>query len=602
MKPVRDLDFLNRPFHKKDQTMNRILMNKRNVVLLAITSLLLSHPQGLSALPLKDASQRRTPVPRLQLGPQEIPDDEYRSVPLESRVTSPAYRYQRKGFMIVQVNVDSTGMNIVGDAANEPSIAVHPTDPDKLAIGWRQFDTISSNFRQAGHGYSTDGGQSWTFSGVLDPGVFRSDPVLGADAQGNFFYYSLAVDPDYFCTLYKDSSGGASWDTGVYAYGGDKAWMAVDRTDGEGQGQIYFAWDYAGCCGDNWFTRSTNEGDTFDSPVPIPDEPIWGVTTVGPDGSVYVAGRRSSTNTKFVMARSTTMQDSTAGLVFDYSMEVDMGGDHQFAIGYGPNPGGLQGQVWIAADHSTGPTAGSLYMLCSVDPPGDDPLDVHFISSADGGTTWSSPVRINDDSSTSAWQWFGTMSVSPAGRIDVIWLDTRNGPGLSSALFYSYSTDGGTTWSQNEQLSDPFDPHLGWPNQDKLGDYFDMVSEDDGAHLAWAATFNNEQDVYYSWIESPVTTVSGDEAGIPAQVSLLQNYPNPFNGSTRFEFRTATTSETSLIIYDLLGREVGVLVNGMTEAGTHAASWDGSDQAGGVYFYRLRTGDHVVTRKLVLVK
>ena len=50
----------------------------------------------------------------------------------------------RDGHVSVQVNVDASGLNIVGDAANEPSIAVDPTDPNKMAIGWRQFDSISS--------------------------------------------------------------------------------------------------------------------------------------------------------------------------------------------------------------------------------------------------------------------------------------------------------------------------------------------------------------------------------------------------------------------------------------------------------------------------
>ena len=65
----------------------------------------------------------------------------------------------------VQVNVDANGNNIVGDAANEPSIVVDPTNPQHIVIAWRQFDTIASNFRQAGHAYSTDGGLTWTFPG-----------------------------------------------------------------------------------------------------------------------------------------------------------------------------------------------------------------------------------------------------------------------------------------------------------------------------------------------------------------------------------------------------------------------------------------------------
>ena len=56
----------------------------------------------------------------------------------------------RGPFTSYQVNVNATGANISGDAANEPSIAISPLDPKKMVIGWRQFDVISSNFRQNG--------------------------------------------------------------------------------------------------------------------------------------------------------------------------------------------------------------------------------------------------------------------------------------------------------------------------------------------------------------------------------------------------------------------------------------------------------------------
>ena len=157
-----------------------------------------------------------------------------------------------------------------------------------------------------------------------------------------------------------------------------------------------------------------------------------------------------------------------------------------------PNPGGLLGQIWIAADPSDPSPSGAVYVLASVDPPGADPMDVHIIRSTDGGTTWSAPVRVNDDpAGTNAWQWFGTMSVAPDGRIDAVWADSRNDPGgYVSEVYYSFSTDGGVTWAANQVVSPPFNPHLGWPNQNKIGDYYDMVSDAVGADLAYAATSN----------------------------------------------------------------------------------------------------------------
>ena len=94
--------------------------------------------------------------------PPEVPDDPYlpNVGPGQRLLASPAARWVRAGFESIQVNVNSMGENIVGDAANEPSIAIDPTDPNTIVIGWRQFDNIASNFRQAGVAYSHNGGQS----------------------------------------------------------------------------------------------------------------------------------------------------------------------------------------------------------------------------------------------------------------------------------------------------------------------------------------------------------------------------------------------------------------------------------------------------------
>jgi hypothetical protein len=155
--------------------------------------------------------------------------------------------------------------------------------------------------------------------------------------------------------------------------------------------------------------------------------------------------------------------------------------------------------MWVASDHSGGPTDGNIYALATVDVSGSDPEDVKFARSEDGGQTWSASVRVNDDPPlTQAWQWFGTMSVAPNGRIDVIWNDTRNtGQARLSELYYAYSLDAGQTWSINVPASPVFDSHVGWPQQNKLGDYYDMISDNAAANLAYAATFNDEQDVYF---------------------------------------------------------------------------------------------------------
>jgi len=438
---------------------------------------------------------------------REVLDDPYIPVPISELVTSPAGEWGANGHVSVQVNVAANGDNIVGDAANEPSIAVDPTDASHIAIGWRQFDTVASNFRQAGRAFSTDGGATWTFAGVIEPGVFRSDPVLDSSAEGDFYYDSLAED--LICWVHSSADHGATWGTGVYGYGSDKQWLTIDRTGGLGHGNLYQNWSPFTAA---TFNRSVDGGASFQTPVAVPLEPWWGTSTVGHDGAVYFAGLASPVSSVSV-ARSSNAQDPSAAVSFDQSVVVDLGGEPQ---GWGgPNPGGLLGQVWVATDHSGGPTNGYVYVLASVDPAGADPLDVRFSRSTDGGATWSTAVRVNDDPvGSNAYQWFGTMSVAPDGRIDVIWNDTRNDPGgYDSELTYAYSLDGGSTWSANEMLSPAFDPHLGWPQQDKIGDYYDMVSDETGVHIAYAATFNGEQDVYYLHLDPPVMFADDFESG-----------------------------------------------------------------------------------------
>ncbi|MEK6677381.1 MAG: sialidase family protein [Planctomycetota bacterium] len=415
--------------------------------------------------------------------------------PVNSRV-----RYTRGGSSSVQVNVDENGDNIPGDAANEPSIAIDPNDFNHVAIGWRQFDTVESNFRQAGRGYSQDGGLSWTFPGVLQPGEFASDPVLDSDSMGRMYYYSLQPDRgpgQWACYMYRSLDGGVTFENGRYAFGGDKAWFNIDKTDGSSDGNLYIVWSpNAGCCSPFLFTRSFDAGLTYSSPSLVTANPFAGTITTDKNGSVYIVGGANEFG-NLQLARSISARNPLVPPTFEFSRQVHIGGFT--AIG-GVNPQGLLGQMWVATDNSEGPESGNIYVCGSVSSlDGSDPIDVKFTRSIDGGANFTAPVRINDDPvGNGAWQWFGTMSVAPNGRIDVVWNDTRNdATAFSSELYYSFSHDGGVTWRRNIPLSIPFVQSLGYPNQAKLGDYYHMISDNLGASLAYAATFNGEQDVYF---------------------------------------------------------------------------------------------------------
>ena len=101
---------------------------------------------------------------------------------------------------------------------------------------------------------------------------------------------------------------------------------------------------------------------------------------------------------------------------------------------------------------------------------------------------------------------------------------------------------------------------------------------------------------------STLVSIDNREYNIQNDFTLSQNHPNPFNPVTTIEYTLSRSGEVSLIIYNILGKEVARLVDGEMTAGNHTANWDASNFASGIYFYRLQAGDFVLTRKMVLLK
>jgi len=464
--------------------------------------------------------------------------------------TSPRMISPHGVFTSYQVNVDANGNNIVGDAANECSISVDPTNGNKMVIGWRQFNNVTSNFRQGGWGYTTDAGLHWTFPGVLENNVFRSDPVTGSNETGTFFYLSLL---ESFCeNMYQSTNGGQSWtelQPDGQADGGDKQWFTIDKTNGPGHGFQYQSSDGINCSGNGvQFQRSTDGGVTWQAPIIIPSGPTDGTLDVDTNGNLFIGGEGNT----FSCVRSSNAQIGGQTPTFDrVTQNINMGGDLN---GGGINPAGLDGMLFLAIDRSGGATNNNIYMLASVLPPGRSTTDVMFVRSTDGGLTFSAPHRINDDGLTNKWHWFGTFSVAPNGRLDAVWYDSRNAANnTDSQLFYSWSTDAGVTWSPNVSVSNAFIPSEGYPNQNKIGDYITIVSDNTGGNVAYSATFNfnpnrsqHEEDIYYVRVSpSGGSTPTPTPTASPSPTATATASPTPTLTPTVTPTATATFTPTA---------------------------------------------------------
>ncbi|MEP7015612.1 MAG: dockerin type I domain-containing protein, partial [Verrucomicrobiota bacterium] len=236
--------------------------------------------------------------------------------------------------------------------------------------------------------------------------------------------------------------------------------------------------------------------------------PQWGTLDVDSTGNLFIGGVNVNTNQVWC-TRSSNAKNSAVTPTFDQNTAVNMGGSFNFS---GPiNPAGLAGQLFLGVDRSGTNLNNNIYMMASIQPTGNsNGTDVQFVKSTNGGVSFSVPKRVNDDPiNQNKWHWLGTFSVAPNGRIDSVWLDTRNAANnTDSQLFYSYSIDGGDNWVPSVAVSNSFNPFLGYPQQNKMGDYITMVADNTGSNVAYTATFNGEEDIYYVRVGPPAPAAS----------------------------------------------------------------------------------------------
>jgi hypothetical protein len=183
---------------------------------------------------------------------------------------------------------------------------------------------------------------------------------------------------------------------------------------------------------------------------------------------------------------------------------------------------------------------------------------------------------------------FADGTVIPAAGYFVIITDTADYTGDLSA--FGLSSSGEKVWLE-----------------DSLGTIIDTVTF--GA-MSTTQSWSRVPDGSFWQLANTITrgttngtgTGVGDEPLVTADFRLAQNYPNPFNPSTTIAFTLTKTSAVNLTVYDMLGREVSVLLNEKRDAGVHETKFNGAGLASGVYLFRLNAGGYVQTRKMLLIQ
>jgi hypothetical protein len=115
---------------------------------------------------------------------------------------------------------------------------------------------------------------------------------------------------------------------------------------------------------------------------------------------------------------------------------------------------------------------------------------------------------------------------------------------------------------------------------------------------------DNWMDVWTEFdpVNYPVSVDENELSGVPTSFSVSQNYPNPFNPSTKIVYTVTEASNVNLTVYDVLGREVEVLVNGFKSAGIYELNFNAENLPSGLYLYTFEAGSTRITKKMTLLK
>ena len=365
----------------------------------------------------------------------------------------------------------------------EVSIAINPKNPDNMVAASFQIGRPPAPRAGSSHYVTFDGGKTWKTVATPDPkNLVQGDDVVVFSHDGVAYHVHLSFDgirlarpvrAENGMIVNVSKDGGNTWTDGTAAINHintvipfeDKPGIVVDNAPGSrSKGNVYLAWTRFDVYGSSnpedrsqiYFTRSTDQGQTFSMPFRISDtggdcldgdNTVEGaVPAVGPKGEVYVVWA------------------GPLGLVFDKSLDGGLTFGKDKVIG--DIPGGwdfavegldrANGMPVTGVDLSDGPNKGALYVNW-IDARNGDP-DVFVRSSRDGGDTWSVPVRVNDDAlKNGKAQFFTWMAIDPAdGSVNIIFYDRRDTSGTQTGLTLARSVDGGRTFVNHKIDLPPF--------------------------------------------------------------------------------------------------------------------------------------------------
>jgi len=414
----------------------------------------------------------------------------------------------------------------------EIQVSVNPNNPNQIVAAANTWDTMGGACAGGIQAifYSSDGGATWgytcspgqsAYSGLSCSGtVYGSDPALSWDDNNNVYINHMLIcavgnNNDVAMVVAKSTDGGANWSgQGVVknSWGGstfeDKNFFAIDNNSSSPYyGRQYTCWDRDN---NEKMAYSSNGGSSWtEVDVPTATSGTYDLgcdLAIEDDGTVHIVFDTltcgsSCTNERMYATHSTNggASWSTPVLVRDFSL-VAFSNDSTPGVqdNRGIGPFGA-----VDVDNTGGTCDGTVYAAFGDTSSTAATADIYVSRSTNGGSSWSSPVKVNDDA-TSRTQFHPFLVVDQSnGQVVVAWHDARNDSNNRKVDFYTArSTDCGQTWDTNVQVSsassefnnssisysDENTTDNGNANPNQYGEYLGLDAQNCKAYLAWTDT------------------------------------------------------------------------------------------------------------------
>jgi hypothetical protein len=423
------------------------------------------------------------------------------------------------------------------------------------------LDSGVFNPRDTGYAFSTDGGQTFTDAGGLprsDEGD-GGDPILAANrTNGNIYLSTLSFFLDNGIQVFTSTDNGRTFGAPVNAFPSvsftdflDKSWMTVDNFAGRRNGTVYVtATDFGPTSTTLLASESTSDGTTWQPQQQLADGNVQGSNLVvsrnhkayafwwdGNQATERIMMKSSDTKGVFGSTSTTVANLQTTGVDGGLGLDFRTNAFPQAAV----NPNAANTIFLVYNDVGQAP---------------GDRGDIFFTQTTNGGKSWTTPVKLNDDT-TSADQFFPTITVTPDGsHLFVTWYDRRNAtdPNGNMERFGVVGSidDNTVTFGHNFNYSDaPFPEVFGddpATAPDYMGDYDQATSDNHFFYTSFVDTRRGNQDVFFEKIPvdgfSPAATtpwlvVTGspdDGADLPPAAGGVRASSRPASLGDRMSF------------------------------------------------------------------